>query len=55
VAVELRTLVLAVELRTLVLVVERTSVLVVELRTSVPGDLLELLQMAQRFDSIVGT
>jgi len=50
---ELRTLVLAVE-RTSVLAVERTSVLAVE-RTSVPGDLLELLQMAQRFDSIVGT
>jgi hypothetical protein len=46
VAVELRTSVLAVELRTSVLVVERTWV---------PGDLLELLQMAQRFDSIVGT
>jgi hypothetical protein len=45
----------AVELRTLVLAVERTSVLAVELRRSVPGDLLELLQMAQRFDSIVGT
>jgi len=40
-----------VDLRTLVLVVElRTSVLVVELL----GDLLRL-QMAQRFDSIVGT
>jgi hypothetical protein len=48
--VDLRTLVLVVELRTSVLVVERTSVLVVELL----GDLLRL-QMAQRFDSIVGT
>jgi len=48
--VDLRTLVLAVELRTSVLVVERTLVLVVELL----GDLLRL-QMAQRFDSIVGT
>jgi hypothetical protein len=48
--VDLRTLVLVVELRTSVLVVERTLVLVVELL----GDLLRL-QMAQRFDSIVGT
>ena len=43
-------MVLVVELRTSVVVVERTSVLVVELL----GDLLRL-QMAQRFDSIVGT
>jgi len=55
--VDLRTLLPAVDLRTLVLAVERTSVLAVE-RTSVVellGDLLVPLQMAQRFDSIVGT